>query len=172
MNTNKEALLVLIKPDGLKKSLTGNILTKLSEAKLDIIGAKVVKVTEHLAEQHYYHLKEKPFFSELVKYLMGKQHGSQFERVLAFVYYGDNAIAKLRKISGATNPEEAEPTTIRGAYGRITTKGVYENVIHCSSATDESEREIKLWFGPDEIVYPIYPVKKAVKKDVEDTVWD
>ena len=71
---NIQQLLVLIKPDGLKKSLTGNILTKLSEAKLVIVGAKVVNVSRELAEEHYKHLKDKPFFNDLLKYLMGEYH--------------------------------------------------------------------------------------------------
>lgn len=166
-----QQLLVLIKPDGLKKSLTGNILTKLSEAKLCIIGAKVVHVSRELAENHYIHLKSKPFFTELIEYIQGSIHGEPYHRVLAFVYQGEDAIQKLRRIAGATNPEEADPISIRGAYGRITTKGVYENVIHCSSDPAESEREIKLWFEPSEIIGAIYPTKKVVLEKCEKTVW-
>jgi nucleoside-diphosphate kinase len=168
---NIEQLLILIKPDGLKKSLTGNILTKLSEAKLVIIGAKVVQVSKELASEHYKHLKDKPFFGELITYIQGQLHGEPYNRVLALVYQGEDAIQKLRRIAGATNPEEADPISIRGAYGRITTKGVYENVIHCSSDPAEAEREIKLWFGPDEIVGNSYPVKKVVLEKTEKTVW-
>ena len=69
-----QATLVLIKPDGLKKSLTGNILTRLAETKLDIVGARIVKVSRELAEAHYAFLKEKPFFDDLLKYLMGEYH--------------------------------------------------------------------------------------------------
>jgi nucleoside-diphosphate kinase len=168
---NIEQLLILIKPDGLKKSLTGNILTKLSEAKLVIVGAKVVRVSRELAEEHYKHLKDKPFFPELVDYIQGKIHGEQYSRVLALVYQGEDAIAKLRKIAGATNPEEADPISIRGAYGRITTKGIYENVIHCSSDTVEAEREIKLWFQPGELVAEVYPAKKQIIEKCEKAVW-
>ncbi|MGM0567950.1 MAG: nucleoside-diphosphate kinase [Elusimicrobiota bacterium] len=168
-NKNKlEQTLVLIKPDGLQKSLTGNILTKLSETQLRIVGAKVVRVTDQLAEKHYGHLKDKPFFSELVKYIKGHLHGKGYRRVLALVYRGENAISKVRKLAGATNPEEALPTTVRGAYGRITTQGVYENVIHTSSSPSEAEREIKLWFSPEEIVDDIYPVKTSGDK----TEWE
>jgi len=103
---NIQQLLILIKPDGLKKSLTGNILTKLSEAKLVIIGAKVVRVSKELAEEHYKQLKDKPFFPELVNYIQGKMYGEQYSRVLALVYQGEDAIAKLRKLAGATNPEK------------------------------------------------------------------
>jgi nucleoside-diphosphate kinase len=168
---NIQQLLILIKPDGLKKSLTGNILTKLSEAKLVIIGAKVVHVSKELAQEHYKQLADKPFFPELVSYIMGEIHGEQYSRVLALVYQGEDAIAKLRKIAGATNPEEADPVSIRGSFGRITTKGVYENVIHCSSDPDEAAREIKLWFEPRELVVDIYPSKKVTFDKCDKTVW-
>lgn len=155
----EEATLVIIKPDGLVKSLTGNILTKLSDAKLVIIAAKMKTVSRELAENHYHHMKDKPFFGDIVKYLMGEFHT---KRTMALVYYGEEAIARVRQICGSTNPEEAAPSTIRGAYGRITTKGVYENVIHASSNREDAEREIKLWFQPDEIVQDnLYPTKFA-----------
>jgi nucleoside-diphosphate kinase len=162
-----QSTLVLIKPDGLKKSLTGNILTRLSETKLDIVGARIVKVSRELAEKHYIFLKDKPFFEDLLKYIMGEYHK---KKVLALVYYGENAIKKVRDICGATNPEEADPVSIRGAYGRITTKGVYENVIHASANPEESEREIKLWFKPDEIIADLYPTRN-VKKPGEERDW-
>ncbi len=164
-----EQTLVLIKPDGLKKSLTGNILTRLSETKLEIAGAKVVKVSRELAEKHYAHLKDKPFFGELIKYIKGEIH--QRRKVLALVYHGENAIEKVRNIAGATNPEKADAISIRGAYGRITTSGLYENVIHCSANKEEAEREIKLWFSPDEIVYLIYPIKKVKIKEIIQIHW-
>jgi nucleoside-diphosphate kinase len=168
---NVEQALVLIKPDGLKKSLTGNIITKLSEAKLVIIGTKMVKVSRALAEEHYKQLKGQPFFEGLLEYIQGNLHGKPYDRVLALVYQGEDAIRKLRTIAGATNPEQADPVSIRGAYGRITTAGLYENVIHCSSDPQEAEREIKLWFKPEEIVGSIYPSKKVVKEKVEVIDW-
>lgn len=163
-----EATLVLVKPDGLAKSLTGNVLTRLSEAKLEIAAAKCVRVSRELAEEHYNSLRDKPFYPALIEYLMGKYHNRK--KVLALAYVGKDAIKKVRELSGATNPEEADPTTIRGQYGRITTKGVYENVIHASASPDEAEREIKLWFRPDEIIFPIYPTKMA-KVNEERLVW-
>ena len=159
--------LVLIKPDGLKKSLTGNVLTRLSETKLDIAAAKIVKVSRELAESHYESLKDKPFFNDLIKYIMGEYHK---KKVMALVYWGEDAIDKVRKICGSTNPEEADPVSIRGAYGRITTKGVYENVIHASTNPEEAEREIKLWFEPDDIIIDMYPTK-IVKAAIEKNVW-
>jgi len=162
-----EATLVLIKPDGLNKSLTGNVLTRLSETKLDIVAAKIVKVSRELAEAHYAELKTKPFFGELIKYIMGEFHK---RKVMAMVYWGKDAIGKVREIAGATNPEEADPVSIRGAYGRITTKGVYENVIHASKDTKDAEREIKLWFEPKEIIVDLYPTK-TVKTELNREIW-
>ncbi|MBD3426951.1 MAG: nucleoside-diphosphate kinase [Candidatus Omnitrophica bacterium] len=156
-----EQTLVLIKPDGLKKSLTGNILTRLSETKLDIVGAKIVRVSRELAEEHYQGLRDKPFFEDLLKYIMGEYHK---KKVMALVYWGEGAIGKVRELCGKTNPEEADSVSIRGAYGRITTAGVYENVIHASADLEDAEREIKLWFQPDEIIVDIYPVTETEEK--------
>jgi nucleoside-diphosphate kinase len=164
-----QAVLILIKPDGLKKSLTGNILTRLSETKLEIVAAKMARVSQELAQEHYKHLKDKPFFGELVKYLQGELHNRK--KVMALVYWGEDAIKKCRSLAGATNPEEAESTSIRGSYGRITTSGVYENVIHVSSNESEAEREIKLWFSPPEIIVSLYPTKEAVQKEVKSESW-
>jgi len=86
----EEATLVIIKPDGLKKSLTGNILSRLSETKLKIIGAKIVKVSETLAHKHYIHLREESFYPELIKYITGKLHGEN--RVMVLVFWGEVAI--------------------------------------------------------------------------------
>ncbi len=165
----KQQTLILIKPDGLVKSLTGNILTRMSETKLEIVAAKIVRVSPELAKAHYHHLSDKPFFDELITYLQGQLHDRR--KVMAMVYWGDDAINKVRALAGATNPEEAEPTSIRGAYGRITSKGVYENVIHASSNESEAEREIKLWFEPDEIILDAYKTKSVVIENVKKRVW-
>lgn len=164
-----QATLILIKPDGLKKSLTGNILTRLSETKLEIVAAKMVRVSKELAQEHYRHLKDKPFFGELIKFICGELHNRR--KVMALIYWGDNAIKKCRELAGATNPEEADPTSIRGSYGRITTKGLYENVIHVSSNEPEAEREIKLWFMPQEIIVELYPSKEITEKECKKRVW-
>ena len=163
-----ESTLVIIKPDGLVKSLTGNILTRMSETKLEIVAVKMVRVTEELATEHYQHLAEQSFFGELVKYITGELH--QRRKVLAMVYHGENAIEKVRQLAGATNPEEANTISIRGQYGRITTKGVYENVIHASSQAEEAEREIKLWFKPDDIIVELYPTK-ITDHTIKERIW-
>ncbi len=161
--------LVLIKPDGLKKSLTGNILTKLSESKLEIAAARVVRVSSELAEEHYGALRDKPFFPELIKYIRGELHNRR--KVLAMVYYGENAIGKVREIAGSTNPEEADALSIRGSYGRILTSGLYENVIHASANEEDAEREIKLWFKPGEVVFDIYETETVAQNGVKENIW-
>ncbi|MDP8229567.1 MAG: nucleoside-diphosphate kinase [Candidatus Gorgyraea atricola] len=161
--------LVLIKPDGLVKSLTGNILTRLSESKLEIVAAKMAKVTRELAVEHYKHMKDKPFFEDLIKYIQGELHDRR--KVMAIVYWGEDAIKKVRELAGTTNPEEAEATSIRGSYGRITTKGLYENALHASTNPEEAEREIKLWFEPDEVIVDIYPTKKKTIEQKNKRVW-
>lgn len=165
-----QAALILIKPDGLKKSLTGNILTRLSETKLEIVAAKMVRVSRELAEEHYKHLKDKPFFEDLIKYIRGELHDRK--KVMALIYWGKDAIGKCRELAGATNPEEADPTSIRGSYGRILTSGLYENVIHVSSNEEEAAREIKLWFAPDEIIVDLYSTKEIAIKDFKKRVWE
>lgn len=151
--------LVIIKPDGLVKSLTGNIISVLSETKLKIVGAKVVKVSRELAENHYSELKQKKpeIFEETINYITGKYHT---DRVLALVYHGEDAISKIRELAGATNPEMADPTSIRGKYGRINSKTkVFENVIHASDSEESAKKEIQLWFSPSELTEIIYPTK-------------
>ncbi len=164
-----EATLILIKPDGLKKSLTGNILTRLSETKLEIVAAKILRVSRELAETHYTHLSDKPFFPELIRYIQGEMHNRR--KVMALVYWGKEAISKCRQLAGATNPEEAESTSIRGAYGRITTSGLYENVIHVSANRADAEREIKLWFQPEEIIVDLYLTKETVRDKQKIKTW-
>jgi nucleoside-diphosphate kinase len=172
--------LVLIKPDGLVKSLTGNILSALSETKLKIVGAKIVRVSKELAEAHYSELmqrlmdkfgKEKGavMFEDVLKYIQGGYHT---DRVLAMVYEGEDAINKIRALAGSTNPEEADATTIRGKYGRINSKtGVFENVVHVSDSEASSKREIQLWFEPEELTSVIYPTKKE-KISMEKIAWN
>ncbi len=148
-----QASLVLIKPDAMQRGLMGAVLTKLEEAKLLLIGAKIVRVGRPLAEAHYQPLREKPFFREIVDYLCGTLHGGA--SVLALVYHGPQAIAKIRALAGATNPDLADPASIRGTYGRVTTRGLMENVMHASSDEAEARREIALWFRPEELLEPV-----------------
>ena len=153
----KEAVLIVIKPDGMKNGIAGVIIDRFLNSKLKLVAIKAVEVTRSLAEEHYQQIKGKPFFAGTVRHMMGEIHGQK--QVIAFILSGSNAVKKCRDITGATNPEEADPQSIRGAFGRVTTKGIYENLVHASSSTREAEREIKLWFSPDEMTEKIYPTR-------------
>ena len=165
----KQPVLVLIKPDGIKKQLLGDILSKFIQTKLALIAIRPVEVSRLLAEKHYQHLKEKPFFEQIVFYLIGQFHAQKV--LLAMIFYGESAVKKCRHVAGATNPEEAEPTSIRGVYGRITTEGLYENVVHVSSNSKESEREIKLWFDPEDIIINIFPTRMKTVRAQKMRIW-
>ena len=165
----KEPALVIIKPDAIAKGIVGNILLKFAEANLEIVGIRVFKPTRKIVEEHYKNIKGKPFFKGTVDFFLGKYHRQN--KIIAIVYYGKNAITKCRKIAGATSPEDAASQSIRGAFGRITTKGIYENVVHVSSSKAEARREIKLWFKPDTISKNIYKTKKINVKNQKARIW-
>ncbi|HUT85621.1 MAG TPA: nucleoside-diphosphate kinase, partial [Elusimicrobiales bacterium] len=134
-----ERTLILIKPNGIKRRLAGLCLSKLESLGMELVGAKVLKVSKELVAKHYQHLKKRPFFNELIEEISGK-------KVLAFIYEGNDAVSKMREIVGATNPEKSKPGTIRNSFGRIR-NGKIENIIHASSSVKDSKREIDLWFS-------------------------
>lgn len=155
-----EATLVVIKPDAIQRRLAGVVLTRLEELGLEVIGAKAVRVSRALAEEHYGALRDKPFYEELLRHIEGKLHGTNY--VLAFVLKGPDAINRVRQLAGATHPEKADPRSIRGSLGRMTAAGVMENVIHASSDLREAAREISLWFRRDELLEdPLISAQKA-----------
>jgi nucleoside-diphosphate kinase len=145
-----QATLVIIKPDAIKKRLVGTVLTQLETLGLEVIGAKAIRPGRTLVETHYAHLRAQPFFEETVQMLQGQLHGTSY--VLALVLWGEEAVARVRQVAGATNPEQAAPETIRGSLGRITTTGLMENLLHASSDLQEAKREIRLWFTPEELL--------------------
>jgi nucleoside-diphosphate kinase len=149
----EEATLVLIKPDAIQKGLVGVTISYLERLKLDVIGAKAVRVTREMAEEHYAQLRSKPFFGDLIDHLTGKIHNTNY--VLVLVFWGPKAIERVRQVTGATNPDKADPMTIRGALGRNSATNIMENVIHASADTTEAQREIRLWFKQDELLMPI-----------------
>jgi nucleoside-diphosphate kinase len=147
----KERTLVLIKPDAMVKHLAGNIITDLYALNLKMIALKLSNVKRELAEMHYLEHKGKPFFEDLIKHLTGELHNH--EKVIAIIYEGENAVQKIRDAIGKTNPDECEPSSIRGKYGKINTKtNCHETVIHASDSVINANREIALWFKPEEIV--------------------
>ena len=172
-----EQTLVLIKPDALKNSLTGYVLSQLSEfhTGLRFAGAKIVHVSKMLAEEHYAEHRGKIFFSSLLDYIMGHLHypdEPQKQRVIAFVYQGPDAIQKIRDIAGPTDPHIArqqKPGCIRALgtlvplkddAGKVVGERM-DNLIHASANKADAEREIKLWFKPNDIppLMQVYPVE-------------
>jgi nucleoside-diphosphate kinase len=144
------SVLILIKPDGMQKAIAGEVISIFLASDLKLTAMKLVQVSSSLAEAHYGHLRDKIFFKEIVKYLMGQLHGKN--PVVAMVFTGKDAVLRARNIAGATNPEEADPKSVRGKFGRVTTKGVFENLVHVSSDDKEARREIALWFKKDELI--------------------
>jgi nucleoside-diphosphate kinase len=168
-----ELTLVLIKPDALKVSLTGYILSQFSEfhAGLRFAAAKIVRVSRMLAEEHYAEHKGKPFYPSLIEYITGQIHyANELEkrRVVAIVYCGPDAVNQARKIAGRTNPHVARdetPGTIRALGTVVPVKDAegrqigerMDNLVHASATPEEAEREIKLWFQPNDIVPSMRP---------------
>ena len=165
----KQPVLIIIKPDGISKKLVGNVFTKFASAGLKIVAIRIEKATRKLTKEHYMHISGQPFFEDTVSYFCGKFH--KVKNIITIIYYGEDAIKKCRKIAGATNPEEAAPNSIRGSYGRTTKSGIFENVVHVSSDRNEAEREIKLWFSPDDIIAKLYPAKTKTINACKKKVW-
>ena len=135
-----ERTFLMIKPDGVQRNLISPILKRFEDKGFKLIGAKLMKVSEDLAKQHYEEHVNKPFFEELVQFITSGP-------VFAMVWEGENIIATARNLIGATNPQEASPGTIRGDYGMTVSK----NIIHGSDALDSAEREINLFFNESEL---------------------
>jgi|CXWL01.1.fsa_nt_gi nucleoside-diphosphate kinase len=165
----KTPALVIIKPEGLYRSLVGDIINKFGETGLDLIALKLVDVPRQRAAEHYKQLNDKPFFNGVINHLMGKYHDGC--RVVVMVYYGRDAIRKCRRVAGATNPEEADPKSIRGSFGRITKKGIFENVVHVSSDSEEAKREIFLWLEPKDFAHIPYATKIVKENNIQKRVW-
>ena len=146
-----ERVLVLIKPDAMAKQLAGLIMHDISHLKLKMIGLKLVSVKKHIAEKHYEEHKEKPFYPELLKYIMGEYHN--VNAIIAIAYQGEDAVKKLREYAGRTNPDEADPSTLRGRYGKIHSKtNNLDNIMHVSDSPENGNKEISIWFSDEELV--------------------
>jgi nucleoside-diphosphate kinase len=176
-----EQTLVLIKPDALKNSLTGYVLSQLSEfhTGLRFAGAKIVQVSTMLAGEHYAEHRGKFFFPSLLEYIQGKLHypsDTWRRRVIAIMYQGPKAIAKVREICGPTNPHVArdkQPGCIRSlgtieqvkdAEGKVLGDRM-DNLIHASANPADAEREIKLWFRPGDVPPAMHPYPIATSTD-------
>lgn len=131
----------MIKPDGVQRSLIGDIVKRFETKGFTLVGLKLISVSQELAEKHYDVHKERSFFAGLVKFIISSP-------VVAMVWEGEGVVASARKIIGATNPLTSEPGTIRGDYGI----DVGRNLIHGSDAIETAQREIALWFTEEELV--------------------
>jgi nucleoside-diphosphate kinase len=136
-----ERTLVLIKPDGVQRSLVGTILARYEERGLKIVGLKLVQVGRELAERHYEVHRGKPFYEGLVGFITSGP-------LVALVLEGPGAIAIVRAVNGATRPAEAAPGSIRGDLAVEVTK----NLVHASDGAETAVMELPLWFSEDELV--------------------
>lgn len=131
----------MLKPGVLQRRLVGEIVGRLEAKGLELRALKVLRIDEALAKRHYAEHEGKPFFGDLVAYITSGP-------VVAMVVAGEGAIARIRRLAGATKVDDAQPGTIRGDFALVTTM----NIIHASDSTESAEREIGLFFAPDEIV--------------------
>jgi nucleoside-diphosphate kinase len=130
-----EQTLVLVKPDGVRRALAGEILSRFERRGLVVREARLLTVDRTLAEEHYAEHREKPFFGELVEFITSGP-------TLALVLEGEGAIATVRTTMGATNPAQAAPGTIRGDLAL----SMPDNLVHGSDSPESAAREIALWF--------------------------
>jgi nucleoside-diphosphate kinase len=135
-----ERSLVLVKPDAMERDLAGAILARLQADGLHLAALKMLQLDRATAGRHYAVHKEKPFFKDLVDYITSTP-------IVAAVFTGDNAIARIRKLMGATNPEKADPGTIRKDFGL----DLQRNSTHASDSPENGELEIAIYFTPKEI---------------------
>ncbi|NEP09898.1 MAG: nucleoside-diphosphate kinase [Symploca sp. SIO2C1] len=135
-----ERTFLMIKPDGVQRSLVGEVISRFEAKGFTLVGLKLMNVSRELAEQHYDVHKERPFFGKLVDFIISSP-------VVAMVWEGEGVVASARKIIGATNPLTAEPGTIRGDYGI----SIGRNLIHGSDAIETAQKEINLWFKEEEL---------------------
>ncbi|MBI5975357.1 nucleoside-diphosphate kinase [Staphylococcus canis] len=135
-----ERTFVMIKPDAVQRKLIGNIVQRIEQKGLKLVGAKLMTVPTSLAETHYSEHKDKPFYQSLISFITSAP-------VFAMVVEGEDAVAVSRHIIGSTNPSEATPGSIRGDLGLT----VGRNVVHGSDSVESAKREISLWFNEEEL---------------------
>jgi nucleoside-diphosphate kinase len=135
-----ERTLILIKPDAVRRRLSGEILGRIEARGFTVRAGKLVTASRPLGEEHYAEHSEKPFFGELVEFITSGP-------TWALVVEGDDAIATMRKTIGATNPADADPGSIRGDLAM----SMPDNLVHGSDSPESAAREVALWFSADEL---------------------
>ena len=136
-----EKTFVAVKPDGVQRGLVGTIIQRFETRGYQLVGLKLMQVSQALAENHYGEHQGKPFFAGLVSFITSGP-------IVAMVWEGKDVIAQARQMIGATDPLKADPGTLRGNLGI----DVGRNIIHGSDSPASAEREIALFFTPEEIV--------------------
>lgn len=150
MSEHIERTFVALKPDTVRRGITGEIITTFEEAGFKICGMKMVWADEELLREHYSEHVEKDFYDRLEEYMSSGP-------VVAMVVEGVNAVKNIRKIVGDTDPREASPATIRGRFAHMSfghadeSESLHKNIIHASAEKDEAEKEVNLWFDEDEV---------------------
>ena len=139
----RERTFVMVKPDGVQRGLVGEVISRLEERGLKLVGSKFMQIDEELAGEHYAEHQDKPFFDGLVSFITSGP-------VMAMVWEGQDATRQVRRMMGETDPADADPGTIRGDLGL----DLGRNVIHGSDHEDpgSNEREIDLFFDDDELL--------------------
>lgn len=136
-----ERTLVLVKPDGVQRGLIGEVITRLERRGLKLVGMKLMQVDETLAKRHYAEHVDRPFFPGLVTFITAAP-------VAAMVWEAENVVDIVRRTMGETNPVKAMPGTIRGDLGL----SIGRNLVHGSDKVESAEREIDLFFSPEELL--------------------
>jgi len=136
-----ERTFIMVKPDGVQRGLIGEVVARLERKGFRLVAAKLMRIRRELAEQHYAEHRHKPFFEELVDFITSGP-------VFASVWEGERVIALSRALIGKTNILEAEPGTIRGDFALRTDR----NIVHGSDSPESAEREIALFFRPEELL--------------------
>lgn len=139
LNPDQEHTLVLIKPDGYARGLTGEVLRRFEAKGYTVAALKVVNATEELLAQHYVEHVEQHFYPNLVKAMTAGP-------LVSVVIEGERAIEAIRALVGATNPTLAAAGTIRGDFGRAWKDGIVRNIVHASDSPTGADREIAIWF--------------------------
>ena len=135
-----ERTLVLVKPDGVARGLTGTILSRIEAKGYTIAELKQVHASRELLEEHYSEHVGKPFYEPLVEFMLSGP-------IVAAVFEGERVIEGFRSVAGTTDPTTAAPGTIRGDFGRDWGVKVQQNLVHGSDSAESAEREIGIWFA-------------------------
>ncbi len=153
MTTTREQTFLMVKPDGVQRGLVGNVISRLENKGFKLVAMKMLLIDKDLAARHYGEHKGKPFYDGLIEFITSAP-------VVAMVWEGDDVVAMVRSLIGATDPRKAEPGSIRGDLAVFMGK----NIVHGSDSLESAEREIALFFSDSEIC--------SYKQVIESSLYD